>query len=121
MAKLLIVEDNPDNLKLFRALLTRQGHELTELTSGHGLLDAVRQTSPDLVLLDIQLPERDGYELLAELRAEFGSDLRVVALTANALKDLHAEGLGFDALLTKPIDVRTFPDRIARLLDGQSQ
>jgi len=121
MAKLLIVEDNPDNLKLFRALLTRQGHELTELTSGHGLVDAVRRTKPDLVLLDIQLPERDGYELLSELRTVFGSGLRVAALTANVLLEQHAEGLGFDALLTKPIDVQTFPDRIAQLLDSQSQ
>ncbi|MEZ4586127.1 MAG: response regulator [Gemmatimonadales bacterium] len=119
MARLLIVEDNPDNLKLFRALLTRQGHQLTELTTGRGLVDAVRRAAPDLVLLDIQLPERDGFELLAELRAAFGRGLRVVALTANALEEREAAGLGFDGLLTKPIDVGSFPDRIARLLEGQ--
>lgn len=118
MAKLLIVEDNPDNMKLFRALLTRQGHELIELTSGEGLIEATARHRPDLVVLDIQLPGRDGWALAAELRATFGTSLRIAALTAYAQGSDQTRALesGFDAFITKPIDVRLFPAQIAAAL-----
>jgi len=63
MARILIVEDNPDNMKLFRALLTLKGHEVTALQSGDGLREALDQHRPDLVLMDIQLPGKDGFTL----------------------------------------------------------
>src|SRR6185503_14537608 len=118
MARILIVEDNPDNMKLFRALLTRKGHVITALFSGDGLLEELAANPPDLVLMDIQLPGRDGFELLSEIRDSPFARLPVVALTAHAMsgdreKDQEA---GFDEYITKPIDIITFPEMVTRAL-----
>jgi CheY-like chemotaxis protein len=121
MARILIVEDNPDNMKLFRALLTLKGHEVTALQSGDGLHEALSQHRPDLVLMDIQLPGKDGFALLAEIRASPHAALRVVALTAHAMtgdRD-RARTAGFDDYITKPIDIASFPEQVARVLAGQ--
>jgi len=121
MARILIVEDNPDNMKLFRALLTLKGHEVTALQSGDGLQEALDQHRPDLVLMDIQLPGKDGFALLAEIRTSPHAALRVVALTAHAMtgdRD-RARAAGFDDYITKPIDIASFPGQVARVLAGQ--
>ena len=118
MARILIVEDSPDNMKLFRTLLALKGHTVTALSGGEGLLDAIRTTVPELVLMDIQLPGKDGFALLADIRAaDFGA-LRVIALTAHAMTGDRERALeaGFDGYITKPIDIRGFPDEVGRLL-----
>jgi len=120
MARILIVEDNPDNMKLFRALLTLKGHEVTALQSGEGLLEALDQIRPDLVLMDIQLPGKDGFALLAEIRTSPHAAVRVVALTAHAMtgdRD-RAHAAGFDDYITKPIDIATFPEQVSKVLAG---
>ena len=121
MSRVLVVEDNPDNMKLFRALLTKRGHELIELTTGSELLEAVSRNHPDLVLLDIQLPDKDGYTLLAELRRSSVGPVRVIALTAHAGPGDRERALsaGFYGYLTKPIYIRRFPDQIAQAIAGQ--
>ena len=118
MARILIVEDNPDNMKLFRAILTMKGHTVTALASGDGLLEALAENPPDLVLMDIQLPGRDGFELLSEIRASPYAKLKVVALTAHAMSGDRekARDAGFDEYITKPIDIAAFPDLVARAL-----
>lgn len=118
MAHVIVVEDTPDSLKLFRALLERHGHEVTPLATGAALVETVRQVRPALVLLDIQLPDRDGYGLLQDLRAEFGPTLKVVALTAHGLAGDRERALaaGFDGFISKPIDVRAFPAQVARAI-----
>ena len=118
MARILIVEDNPDNMKLFRALLALKGHQVTALPSGDGLLESLASSKPDLVLMDIQLPGRDGFELLSEIRASPFSELRVVALTAHAMSGDRekARSAGFDEYITKPIDIATFSDLVAKAL-----
>ena len=118
MARILIVEDNPDNMKLFRAILTMKGHVVTALPSGDGLLEELEAHPPDLVLMDIQLPGRDGFALLSEIRASRFEGLRVVALTAHAMSGDRekAREAGFDEYITKPIDIVTFPDLVARAL-----
>lgn len=122
MATIIIVEDQPDNLKLLTTLLTIKGHLVVGLPSGHRLLDVMRtqQPPPELVLLDIQLPGRDGYELLEELKSLPERSWKVVALTAHALPEdrARAGAAGFDGYITKPIDVRTFPAEVARYLGG---
>jgi CheY-like chemotaxis protein len=120
MGKILIVEDNPDNMKLFRALLSLKGHVVTALQSGDGLLDSIAQASPDLVLMDIQLPGKDGYALLSEIRDSPHRGLRVVALTAHAMSGDRekARAAGFDDYITKPIDITAFPDQVGRALAG---
>ncbi len=121
MACILIVEDSPDNMKLFRTLLAMNGHEVIGLPGGDDLLDQVRSTNPDLILMDLQLPGRDGYQLLQELRdAEFPQ--RVVALTAHAMAGEREKAIaaGFDSYITKPIDVRLFPEQVRRILAGET-
>jgi two-component system, cell cycle response regulator DivK len=119
--KILVVEDSPDNMKLFRTLLTLKGHEVTGLSGGEGLLDAIERATPELVLMDIQLPGKDGFALLQEIRQSPFSALRVVALTAHAMTGDRERALaaGFDGYITKPIDIRTFPTQVSRALTGE--
>lgn len=120
MARILIVEDNPDNMKLFRAVLEPRGHGVTGLASGDGLHATLEGARPELVLMDIQLPGRDGYELLADIRNSRWAGVRVVALTAHAMSGESERALvaGFDGYITKPIDIAAFPRQIARALEG---
>ena len=121
MASILIVEDSPDNMKLFRTLLTLKGHAVTGLVSGEGLLTTIDSVLPQLVLMDIQLPGRDGYQLLAEIRSSAHHQLRVIALTAHAMTGDRERALeaGFDGYITKPVDIRAFPEQVARSLTGE--
>jgi two-component system, cell cycle response regulator DivK len=118
--RILIVEDSPDNMKLFRTLLTLKGHEVAGLAGGDGLLEAIERGSPDLILMDIQLPGKDGFALLREIRGSPFSAVRVIALTAHAMTGDRERALdaGFDGYITKPIDVRNFPDQVQRALGG---
>jgi len=122
VSRILVVEDSPDNMKLFRTLLRLKGHEVTELWSGDGLLEAIEASSPELVLMDIQLPGKDGFALLEEIRLSPQRALRVIALTAHAMSGDRERALraGFDGYITKPIDIRQFPDQIARALAGEA-
>ena len=121
MPKILIVDDSPDNMKLFRTLLTLKGYDVAGLSGGEGLLAAIEQGSPDLVLMDIQLPGKDGFALLREIRTSPFGTVRVIALTAHAMTGDRERALqaGFDGYITKPIDVRSFPDQVHRALQGE--
>jgi CheY-like chemotaxis protein len=121
MARILVVEDSPDNMKLFRTILALKGHEVTGLPEGEGLLDAIEQASPDLVLMDIQLPGKDGFALLREIRQSPLAGVRVIALTAHAMTGDRERALdaGFDDYITKPIDIRSFPDQVQRALQSE--
>ena len=118
MARILIVEDSPDNMKLFRTILGLKGHEVSGLSGGEGLLEAIEQGSPDLVLMDIQLPGKDGFALLDEIRKSPLAEVRVIALTAHAMTGDRERALdaGFDGYITKPIDIRNFPEQVQRAL-----
>ncbi|HYL56450.1 MAG TPA: response regulator [Gemmatimonadales bacterium] len=123
MATIVVVEDQPDNLKLFKALLTMKGHRVIGLPSGDGLVAALlaEQPAPQLVLLDIQLPGRDGYSILGDLKnLEGDHPWKVVALTAHAMPGDREKTLaaGFDGYIAKPIDVRSFGDEVARYLSA---
>jgi CheY-like chemotaxis protein len=122
MSTIVVVEDQPDSLKLLATLLSLRGHTVIPLASGEGLVETMRTHSPtpDLVLLDIQLPGRDGFALLEDLLALPGPRRwKVVALTAHAMPAdrERAMAAGFDGYITKPIDVRTFPREVAAYLD----
>lgn len=121
MPKILIVEDSPDNMRLFRTLLTMRGHEVVGLSGGDGLLETLGRDRPELVLMDIQLPGKDGFTLLGEIRASDHRDLAVVALTAHAMSGDRERALaaGFDGYITKPIDIRAFPAQVERALAGE--
>ena len=108
------------NLKLLSTLLTLKGHHVIGLPNGDRVAEVLRtqRPVPALVLLDIQLPGRDGFAVLEELKALPERSWKVVALTAHAMPEdrARAEAAGFDGYITKPIDVRTFPAEVARYL-----
>jgi two-component system cell cycle response regulator DivK len=121
MATIIVVEDQPDSLKLITALLTMRGHRVIGLPSGERLVATLlaERPAPGLVLLDIQLPGRDGFGLLADMKKLEGDHhWKVVALTAHAMPEDRDKTLaaGFDGYIAKPIDVRGFPDEVARYL-----
>jgi CheY-like chemotaxis protein len=109
-------------MKLFRTLLTLKGHVVTELPGGEGLLETIARTEPELILMDIQLPGKDGFALLAEIRGSPHGALRVVALTAHAMSGDRERALqaGFDGYITKPIEIRGFPELVGRALAGEA-
>ena len=119
MANIIVVEDQPDSLKLLSTLLTLKGHKVIGLPNGERVAEFARTPPlPALILLDIQLPGRDGYEVLQELKGLTERPWKVVALTAHAMPEDRAKALaaGFDGYITKPIDVRTFPEEVAKYL-----
>jgi len=104
-AKIAVVEDNPDNRLLVQALLEDQ-YEIAEYETGKDAVAGLAEADPDLVLLDISLPEMDGPEVLAWIRdQEEFEDLPVIALTAHAMAGDREKFLsqGFDDYVTKPI------------------
>jgi CheY-like chemotaxis protein len=120
MTKVAVVEDNPDNRLLVRAILEDR-YDLCEYASGKEALEGIPNDAPDIVLLDISLPEIDGTEVLAALRGSSGTiGIPVVALTAHAMVGDRERFLaaGFDEYVSKPIlDPETLVGVIERVLD----
>ena len=121
----LIIEDNVRNYALLARLLSFMGVGQTEWRrSGWQVLEFAQDamTQVDLVLLDIHLPEEDGYEVLARIRADGRfRNTRVVAVTADvSVANLErAKTAGFDGFLAKPINVDLFPDQVRRIMQGE--
>ena len=117
--KVLIVEDNELNMKLFHDLLEAQGYETLETREGLAALSLAREHRPDLILMDIQLPEISGLEVTKWLKEDDDlSHIPVVAVTAFAMKgdeERIREG-GCEAYISKPISVSHFLETIKRLL-----
>jgi len=119
MSTILIVEDNEKNMKLVRDILRHNKYETLEATNG---LDGVRiaaESRPDLVLMDIQLPDIDGIEALRRIRKDRTLDrLPVIAVSASVMPDDQQKIVtsGFDAFVTKPINLKQFLATVQRLL-----
>jgi CheY-like chemotaxis protein len=121
-ARVLYVEDNPANLKLVEQIVRRHPRvELLMAPSGSLGLDLARSHRPDLLLLDIHLPDIDGFQVLARLRADADTrHIPVVAVTAQAMPDdvKRVMAAGFDAYLAKPLELNRFDELLTRMLDG---
>jgi two-component system cell cycle response regulator DivK len=123
-SRILVVEDNPLNLKLVRDVLQFAGYEVVEAQSGEDGLRAAQTDPPDLVLMDLQLPGIDGFETLHRMRqGGLGRDVPVVAVTAFAMAEdrQRASSAGFDGFVEKPISVRALPGQVAAFLTGASE
>lgn len=107
--RILVVEDNPKNLKLVRDVLEFSGYEVIVATCGEDGVLLAAQRKPDLILMDLQLPGIDGTETLRRIRAsDAGGRVPVVAVTASAMNEDRdrAYADGFDGYVQKPISVR---------------
>ena len=118
--KVLIVEDNELNMKLFHDLLEAQGYETLETREGLQALSLAREHRPDLILMDIQLPEISGLEVTKWLKDdETLADIPVIAVTAFAMKgdEERIRAGGCAAYIAKPISVSHFLDTIKKFLE----
>jgi CheY-like chemotaxis protein len=121
-ARILVVEDNDRNLKLVRDVLQFAGFHVVEARTGEEGVALARQSPPDLVLMDLQLPGIDGTEALRQLReSPSTATIPVVALTAFAMKDdeERTRRAGFDGYVAKPLSVRALPEQVRGFLDRE--
>jgi two-component system cell cycle response regulator DivK len=117
MALILIVEDNEKNLKLLRDVLRFKGYETLEAMTGTEGVRLARERTPDLVLMDIQLPDIDGVTALAQIRADAATrDMPVIAVSASVMPDEQQRivASGFNAYVTKPISVKSFVETVEK-------
>ncbi len=115
-AQVLVVEDNEKGMKLFRDVLAATGYRTLEATTGEQAFELAFEHRPDLVLMDIQLPDIDGVEVLRRLRAnERTASISVVALTAQAMHGDRERFLdaGFDDYVPKPVDIAALVATVA--------
>jgi two-component system cell cycle response regulator DivK len=118
-ATILYVEDNPDNRLLIRRVLMSEGYSVVEAANAKDAFERIKEAAPDLILMDINMPDIDGYTLTARLRAL--PDLNkvpIIALTANVMKGDRERSLeaGCDGYLQKPVDIDTLISLVEKYL-----
>ncbi len=116
---ILVVDDNPLNLRLVQMLLESAGHEVRTATRAEEALASIERSRPRLVVMDLQLPGMDGLQLTRRLKSDPGTkDIPIVAVTASAMKgdEIRAREAGCDAYLSKPIDLDQALSLFGRLL-----
>ena len=121
MSIILIVEDNEKNMKLVRDILRHNGHETIEAATGAEGVRLAVDKRPDLVLMDIQLPDIDGIEALRRIRDVRELDtVPVIAVSASVMPDDKQKIVtsGFDAFVTKPINLKKFLETVRRFLES---
>ncbi len=120
----LLVEDNLDNQNLMKFLLERAGFQVSTANNGLEALDAVRRDPPDIVLMDLSLPEMDGWTAAKVMKKDPAlADIPLIAVTAHTLPGDRRRvlDLGFDSYISKPINVRMFDVEVTRVLNQKSQ
>jgi CheY-like chemotaxis protein len=121
--RILIVDDNPTNLKLARVMLAGEGYEVRVAVDADEALALLESFRPRLILMDLQLPGMDGLTLTRRLKHDPATrGIGILALTSYAMKGDEQKALaaGCDGYITKPIDTRVLPQVIARFLAGQA-
>lgn len=122
MACVMVIEDEDNIAIALDFLLTRDGHDHSRLATGAGAIEALRATHPDLVLLDVMLPEVSGYQIVQDLRADPDlSKIRVLMMTARGSVVERRKGLmlGADGFIAKPFELAELRAEMARVLAGQ--
>jgi len=121
MKNILVVDDNAINRQLAVYLLKKGGYNVFEADSGKQAFEFLANRSPDIILLDIQLPEIDGIEVLKRIREnEVTREIKVIALTAYTMRGdkERFEAAGFDGYLPKPIEPKTFANQILEIYNS---
>ncbi|PYK86557.1 MAG: response regulator [Verrucomicrobia bacterium] len=119
--RILVVDDNPRNLKLAFDVLEDAGYAVVEAVNAEEAQSMIDRNLPDLILMDIALPGMDGLTLTRTIKAnERTKHIRIIALTAFAMKgdDQKALAAGCDGYITKPIDIHQLPVQVAEILGG---
>jgi two-component system, cell cycle response regulator DivK len=122
--QILVVEDNGKNMKLFRDVLLARGYRPLEATTGRQAVELASEHEPDLVLMDIQLPDIDGVDALGRLRADARTaSIPVLALTAQAMHGDREQFLaaGFDDYISKPVNVVELLEIVRRQCDRRDR
>jgi CheY-like chemotaxis protein len=113
---ILIVDDNPGNMKLVSFLLTNRGYDVKTAASAEAAVELLQTFEPRLILMDLQMPGVDGFELTRRLKADPRTrHVVIIAVTAYAMKGDERRALeaGCDGYVTKPIDTRALPGLVA--------
>ena len=116
---ILYVEDNSDNRTLVRRILLSEDYKLIEATNGAEALQVLENTKPDLILMDINMPDMDGYTLTAKIKAKPGFErVPILALTANVMRGDKEKTLeaGCDGYIQKPLDIDQLIKEVERFL-----
>jgi two-component system cell cycle response regulator DivK len=119
--KILYIEDSPSNRLLVTRILLVEGYEVLEATDGIEGIEMAKSENPDLILMDMNLPEVDGYELTEKIKADPElTDIPVVAMTANVMQGDREKALqaGCVGYIPKPIDVDSLPKQVADFLSS---
>jgi len=122
--RVLIVEDNLDNLALVRYLVERAGYEVLEAMNGIEGVRVAREQHPDLILMDMALPELDGWAATKEIKSDLSTrDIPIIALTAYTQPNdrLNAHKAGCDSFIAKPLDIAAFTAELKRFLETKEQ
>jgi len=117
--KILVIEDEPNNMMLITIILKKYGHEPIEAFTGEEGLEKAAASRPDLILMDIRLPGIDGFETTSRIRKmENMLDVPIIAVTSYAMADdlKTIQKVGFNGCLEKPIDPLTINDKIMRMI-----
>lgn len=120
MARILCVEDNPQNMRLVRKILKHQGHEVLEAEDGLTGVSMTVDEQPDLILMDINLPDIDGLEATGRIKdMPDRSHIPIIALTANAMygDEERCLAAGCDGYISKPVSKSLLVEKIAQFLD----
>ena len=120
MKRILIVEDKATSRELLRTVLQQQGYSVDEAEDGEQALRKILENPPDLVLMDLQMPARNGYEVVSELRKDPRlANVPIVAVTASAMQGDREKVLaaGFTSYLTKPLSLGQLRQEVSRLLE----
>ena len=123
-AKILIIEDNEQNMYLLTFLLNQHGHEVVQAGDGKQGIDLAERENPDLILLDIQLPEMDGYAVTRKIKTIRAlSGIPIVAVTSYAMMGDREKAMaaGCSGYIEKPINPETFTEQIREFLPGTPQ
>ncbi|HEX8272220.1 MAG TPA: response regulator [Longimicrobiaceae bacterium] len=118
---ILVVDDQPDERTIQRAMLTHLGYEVREAADGASALAAVAESPPDLVLLDVAMPRMDGFSVCRALRTDpRTAGVPVLFFTASVAGDMAqmAASVGAQGILAKPVDPRVVASEVARVLGG---
>ena len=121
MKHIIVVEDNAPIRKLFYTLLSKQGYEVTDFGNGESLLKEITNLKPDLMVLDILLPDINGTELISRVRAfPHCAKIPIIAVTGFSTDQdaVKFKELGFNGYLSKPINTNTFIEEVKKHING---